>query len=188
VFVERGLNLLNKAGHLGFILPHKFFNAQYGEPLRALLSKGKHLADVVHFGDQQVFAGATNYTCLLFLNKAGSNQCRFVKVDDLIAWRNAREATEGRIACTRITAAEWNFSVGKGAALFEKLSKVSVKLGDIAHIFVGLQTSADRIYVLEEIASPKGGLVEIKDQAENNSRFAPSTFPIQQIKPVMTKW
>ena len=28
VFVERGLSLLNKNGRLGFILPHKFFNAQ----------------------------------------------------------------------------------------------------------------------------------------------------------------
>ena len=28
VFVEKGLSLLNKQGRLGFILPHKFFNAQ----------------------------------------------------------------------------------------------------------------------------------------------------------------
>jgi type I restriction-modification system DNA methylase subunit len=33
VFVERGLSLLNKSGRLGFILPHKFFNSQYGVPL-----------------------------------------------------------------------------------------------------------------------------------------------------------
>jgi hypothetical protein len=157
--------LLNKYGRLGFILPHKFFNAQYGEPLRAVLSKGKHLADVVHFGDQQVFAGATNYTCLLFLDKAGSKQCHFVKVDDLTAWRINGESTEGKIPATKITSSEWNFTVGKGAELFEKLSKMPIKLGDIAHIFVGLQTSADKIYVLEEIALPKGGSVVIKDQA-----------------------
>ncbi|MHB9098532.1 MAG: Eco57I restriction-modification methylase domain-containing protein, partial [Syntrophales bacterium] len=71
VFVEKGLGLLNKKGRLGFILPHKFFNAQYGEPLRDLLAKGKHLAGVVHFGDAQVFSGATTYTCLLFLENAG---------------------------------------------------------------------------------------------------------------------
>ena len=33
VFVEQGLSLLNKNGRLGFILPHKFFNAKYGQPL-----------------------------------------------------------------------------------------------------------------------------------------------------------
>ena len=51
VFVEKALSLLNERGQLGFILPHKFFNAQYGEPLRGLIAEGRHLADVVHFGD-----------------------------------------------------------------------------------------------------------------------------------------
>jgi len=151
VFVERGLSLLNKSGRLGFILPHKFFNAQYGQPLRGLLAKGKHLADVVHFGDKQVFAGATNYTCLLFLDKAGTKQCHFVKVDDLTAWRLNGEATEGKIPTTKITPSEWNFTVGKGAALSEKLSKMPVKLGDFANIFVGLQTSADDVFIMDLI-------------------------------------
>ena len=151
VFVERGLSLLNKTGRLGFILPHKFFNAQYGEALRALLSKGKHLAEVVHFGDQQVFAGATNYTCLLFLDKAGNKKFHFIKVDDLSSWRNTGEAIEGTIPSSRITATEWNFAVGKDAALFEKLSKMPVKLGDVADIFVGLQTSADDVFIMDLI-------------------------------------
>ncbi|MFN2166732.1 MAG: Eco57I restriction-modification methylase domain-containing protein, partial [Anaerolineae bacterium] len=46
VFVEKGLSLLNERGRLGFILPHKFFNAKYGEPLRGLIAEGQHLADV----------------------------------------------------------------------------------------------------------------------------------------------
>ena len=56
VFVERGLQLLQEQGQLAFILPHKFFNAQYGAALRALLAEGRHLRHVVHFGDQQVFS------------------------------------------------------------------------------------------------------------------------------------
>jgi len=151
VFVERGLSLLSKSGRLGFILPHKFFNAQYGEALRGLLAKGKHLADVVHFGDKQVFAGATNYTCLLFLDKAGNKQCQFVKVDDLTAWRNSGESTEGKIPASKITSSEWNFTVGKGTVLFDKLSKIPLKFGDVADIFVGLQTSADDVFIMDLI-------------------------------------
>jgi len=164
VFVERGLSLLNKSARLGFILPHKFFNAQYGEPLRALLSKGKNLTEVVHFGDQQVFAGATNYTCLLFLDKTGSKQCHFIKVDNLTAWRLNGEATEGKIPVTKITSSEWNFTVGRGTELFEKLSNMTVKLGDVARIFQGLVTGADKVFVLEETTPPKSGLIKIKDQ------------------------
>jgi len=43
VFVERALQLLNKRGRMGYILPHKFFQAKYGEALRTLLVKGNYL-------------------------------------------------------------------------------------------------------------------------------------------------
>ncbi len=150
VFVERGLNLLNKSGRLGFILPHKFFNAQYGEPLRSLISQGKHLAEVVHFGDQQVFAGATTYTCLLFLDKAGLMSCRVSKVDDINCWRDEGKANTGDLAVSAITNAEWNFAVGSGGNLYTRLAKLPLKLGDIANIFVGLQTSADTVFLFKD--------------------------------------
>jgi hypothetical protein len=63
IFVEKGLNLLNGNGFLGFILPHKFFNANYGQPLRTIISEGKYLLHIVNFGDKQVFENATTYTC-----------------------------------------------------------------------------------------------------------------------------
>jgi hypothetical protein len=151
VFVEKGLSLLNGRGRLGFILPHKFFNAQYGEPLRALLAERKHLAGVVHFGDAQVFSGATTYTCLLFLEKAGADACRFTKVDDLEAWQKTGQGTEGAIPAANVTAAEWNFTVGRGADLFEKLRRVPVKLGDVAdRMYQGPITSADTIYLFKD--------------------------------------
>jgi hypothetical protein len=150
VFAEKGLSLLNKQGKLGFILPHKFFNAKYGEPLRSAIAQGKHLSHIVHFGDQQVFDGATNYTCLLFLDKSGNKEFQFEKTGDLEEWRDTGEATEGTISASKATASEWNFTVGKGAALFEKLSKMPVKLGDVAEMFVGLQTSADTVFLFKD--------------------------------------
>jgi len=78
-------------------------------------------------------------------------ECHFIKVDDLTAWRNTEEATEGKIPASRITPSEWNFTVGKGASLFEKLGKIPLKLDDIADIFVGLQTSADDVFIMDLI-------------------------------------
>jgi type I restriction-modification system DNA methylase subunit len=151
VFVEKGLSVLNQRGRLGFILPHKFFNARYGEQLRAVISEGKHLSHIVHFGDQQVFEGATNYTCLLLLDKAGNKEFDFEKVEHLQEWRETGKATKGTIPTSRATAAEWNFAVGEGAQLRDKLRKMPLKLGDVADIFVGLQTSADDVFILELI-------------------------------------
>ena len=155
VFLERGLQLLNSSGRLGFICPHKFFNAKYGAPLRSIVADGQHLSHVVHFGDQQVFEKATTYTCLLFLDKSPAKACRFVKVNELLAWRTSGAKTEGVIKAEQVTASEWNFAVGDGAALFERLAKMPVKLGDIAEIFVGLQTSADTVFVFKD-QSAKG--------------------------------
>ncbi len=189
VFVERGLELLNANGLLGFILPHKFFNAQYGEPLRKIIADGRHLAEVVHFGDKQVFKGATTYTCLMFLAKAGRKEFAFTRVADLDSWRNEAASpgrgpadshphvvlatacaprggppessprqsheqcsTSGTIPAAKAGPAEWNFAIGRSADLLERLQAMPVKLGDIADIFVGLQTSADDIFIMDKVA------------------------------------
>ena len=152
VFIEQGLKLLKPNGQLGFICPHKFFNSKYGETVRAIIARGKHLSQVVDFGAHQVFEGATTYTCLLFLNKSEISECRITKVDDLMAWRTAGTATEGLVESSAVTAAEWNFVVGRGAALFAKLLAMPHKLGDVADIFVGLQTSADDVYIMDFVA------------------------------------
>ena len=152
VFVEKGLSLLNEHGRLGFILPHKFFNVKYGQPLRELIARGKNLSEIVHFGDQQVFSGATTYTCLLFLNKAGSNSFLLKKVDDLSNWRSTNNAIEGYISSDSVTGAEWTFQVGSSAALFDKLSKMPFKLSDIAErIFQGIIPGADKVYAVKLI-------------------------------------
>lgn len=144
------MSLLNKRGQIGFILPHKFFNAQYGEPLRGLIAKGKHLSYVVHFGHQQVFEGATTYTCLLFLSKEGSKACLVEKIDNLAEWQITGQSITGKIVADKIKETEWNFAIGENAALFERLANMPIKLGDIANIFVGTQTSADDVFVLDE--------------------------------------
>jgi type I restriction-modification system DNA methylase subunit len=156
VFIEKGLSLLNKQGKLGFICPHKFFNAQYGEPLRKLVAEGKNLSRVIHFGDQQVFEGATTYTCLLFLARAGSKQLELERVTDLEAWRGTGEATEGKIPAADITGSEWNFKVGTGTGLFEKLAQMPVKLANVAaRIYQGPITSADTVYLFKDFAEGK---------------------------------
>lgn len=96
VFIEAGLNLLKSDGHLAYICPHRFFNAQYGEPIRKVIADGQHLRHVVHFGDQQVFPGASIYTCLLFLENGGTPECRFVKVTDIAAWKRTLAGIDGK--------------------------------------------------------------------------------------------
>jgi len=158
-FVERALSLVNPNGTLGFILPHKFFNAQYGEGLREMISKGKHLRQIVHFGHQQVFEGATTYTCLLFLNRSAQRAFNFSSVGDLAAWATRGDGQVRRIECSDATKAEWNFISGPDAGLIDRLFALPVKLGGVAHLFVGLQTDADDVYIVEHAGEGANELV-----------------------------
>jgi type I restriction-modification system DNA methylase subunit len=164
-FVERGIEVLNRRGKLGFILPHKFFNAKYGEGLRSLIARGEHLSKVVHFGDQQVFEGATNYTCLLFLDKSGNKKFEYESVNDLNAWRETGRSARGKIPATKATPSEWNFIVGDGSALFEKLSKMPTKLGDVAERMAeGIRTSANEVYVLDPVSATRSTITAYSKQ------------------------
>lgn len=179
VFVQRSLDLLQSHGQLAFVLPHKFFNNKYGQPLRELIGRadegqssgrGKrlsHLRHVVHFGDQQIFPGVTNYVCLLFLSRAGTETCRWLRADDLPAWMETQSGDEGIIPAAQISGAEWNFVVGPGAKWFNMLQAWQTKLGAVADIFVGLQTSADRVYAFGATVQPKKGLIAVRDDGGN---------------------
>ena len=153
VFVERGLQLLNSEGLLGFILPHKFFNAKYGEPLRGLITRGNHLNSIVHFGFQQVFEGATTYTCLFLLSKTPNPFFQFVSVEDIELWRNTCSAKSGIIDMSKIDSNSWHFIIGRDATVFDTLHKVVPKLKDVTYrIFQGLKTGSDKFYIVELVA------------------------------------
>ena len=160
LFAERGLELLNANGLLGYILPHKFFNAKYGEPLREVITKGRHLNHVVNFTDEQVFRGASTYTCLMFLSKAPSETVDYVRVDDLEAWRNKDDgAQQEHVPAERFTPKEWNIALGPSGKLFERLQEMPTKLEDVAEVFVGTQTSADDVFVLQDCRDVEGYVI-----------------------------
>jgi hypothetical protein len=177
VFVEKGLSLLSPAGRLGFILPHKFFNAKYGEALRGLIAKGRHLSEVVHFGDQQVFEDATTYTCLLFLEKSARKKpVTVTAITDLVAWRAGDEsaAASATIPIQRVTAGDWAFVSGAGGDLLERLRTIPKKLEDMTdRIFQGLKTSADKIYIVEEKARSRKGVHVFSRQTESEYWLEP---------------
>lgn len=109
LFVEKALSLANHDARMGFILPHKFFNAAYGEQLREILAQGKNVAEIVHFGDLQVFEGATTYTCLLFLSKKPVADVSVAKVASLENWQAHHEAESARFKPETLTSGEWIF-------------------------------------------------------------------------------
>ena len=174
VFIEAGLNMLKQDGHLDYILPHTFFNALYGESVRGLIAKGQYLRQVVHFGHQQVFPGASNYVCLMFLDKAGAKSCRFVRVDELHDWLKEFRGAEGTFPAESVTEQEWNFTVGQSAGPFDYLRLIPQKLEDVTlRIFQGIKTSADKIYIVEEVERSSGVVRVYSQQTESEHDLEP---------------
>lgn len=115
-----------------------------------MIARGQNLEKIIHFGHEQVFNGATTYTCLLFLKKSGNDRLRFINVDDLVEWRGNNAASGSLISTEKVIEGEWNLFVGPGAKLFERLNKMPLKLGDLADkIFQGLITGADPVFILD---------------------------------------
>ena len=160
-FIEKALALLETNGTAGYILPHKFLNAKYGQATRELLAKGQHVSRVVHFGDQQIFDGISTYTCLLFLTKQPVQQVAVEAVGSLSSWRSQQEPVWEQVPYARLSGNEWNLVGLASAALMTKLRATGLTLADVTdRIFQGLKTSADKIYIVEELAR-KNGLVKV---------------------------
>lgn len=160
VFIERALELLAPAGLVGFICPHKFWQAAYGQGLRKLIADGKHLRSVIDFTDQQVFRGSTNYTAIqVFSKDANDRNVDYARVTDLQDGEAQCRALDMAATFTGVdrydadqpsTPEAWVFVTATAAALMSAMRDQARPLGEVAtKIFVGLQTSADDVFILQ---------------------------------------
>lgn len=162
LFVEKALQLLDDNGLFGFILPHKFFQAEYGINLRRLIAEKKLLREIVNFTDQQVFDQATTYTNLLFLSKSDKKGFKYAEITRIenppsqlaVIQKNIQYAHNtlqvDTLPISIVTEQPWQFGFGEEAKLLARLKKISTTLDDVSStIFVGIQTSADPIYIVQ---------------------------------------
>jgi adenine-specific DNA-methyltransferase len=157
LFIERGYSLLKPTGRLAYIVPHKFFQAGFGESLRGLLTDRQALTQVVRFGAEQVFEEATTYTCLLFLSADRSQGFELIEVrtleraDEMFQALRNREIHQDH-AFQRFpapTTTQWDFSLGASNQVLKRLLQHTKTLGQITRkIFQGIPTGADKVFVL----------------------------------------
>ena len=154
LFFERALTLMQPDGRLGFITPHKFMTIQAGRALRRLLTVGQLVEEVVHFGVKQVFGrAASNYTCILVLDRSGNEAVRVEQVASLEAWRYGEPSPVTEIPAASLGEEPWQFADTETRALFARVRAAHPnRLKGVAEIFVGVQTSADDIYIFRAAA------------------------------------
>ncbi|MBM2815679.1 MAG: Type site-specific deoxyribonuclease [Ignavibacteria bacterium] len=168
LFVEKGYKINKSSGLLSFILPHRFFKTDYGEGLREFLSKTKSIESIFDFDGYYVFGNASINTCVLLLNKdSQTSDIDYLRIKDhklsqdeiVEIQKNESSLTEhfesGKVKKELLSKDYWNFVFNDELLLFEKLAKQK-KLGDLElKILVGLQTSADPVYILKLLDESK---------------------------------
>jgi type I restriction-modification system DNA methylase subunit len=154
LFIERSISLLSPAGRLGVITPHKFMSIQAGRALRRLIASSRLLEQVIHFGVKQVFGRkASNYTCILILSRRSTATVCVEQVGPLEEWRYGTRGKISEIQSDTLGEDTWQFAEAETRQLFDRIrDSHPACLRTVAEIFVGVQTSADAIYIFKSIA------------------------------------
>lgn len=149
LFIERALSLLKDNGVLGYIVPHKFMNIKSGAELRGLLSSHGNVKKIIHFGTHQVFENRSTYTCILIMSKQRNAEFEIGFVQDF-----NRFLCEHNVECTTYAAPylsrqPWAFLPQSLITQLQRAAEHCKPLATLADIFVGVQTSADNIYIIQ---------------------------------------
>lgn len=171
LFAEKGFNLLNKGGCLGFICPHKFLNSDFGSGLREFFIKNAAIKSFVSFGNNLVFKDATTYTGVLLLKKDEDAKVTYYEFPNLPI-SELPERLEALTADSfavydlkKLTKEPWVLSHTGNQKVLSKLSQQLQKLGDVfSEILVGVQSGIDNVHVLEAAGKPSGGTVKLFSQ------------------------
>jgi type I restriction-modification system DNA methylase subunit len=161
-FTERGYELLREGGVFGYIETKKWIQGEYGEKLREYLVERRAIRALVDFGDQQLFRGANTYTVLLFLRKCPTDTFQYANVHDLYGnidqLRQIQTAEQFvddthtyRESFNNLGTSPWVFTLPEEREILNDIERHPSLKSISGTIFVGLQTSADSVYIVEVI-------------------------------------
>lgn len=166
LFIEKGISLLKSKGKFGYIISNKFMKADYGVGIRELISKNKYIYKMVDFNDQQVFVGATTYTSLLFIGKEKHDFFNYAKIKKLeenidqlrsIDYKTTNDTIIAyKISNDSISEKPWLFISETERKIMKKIDHNPMLSTICKDMFVGIQTSADSVYVVRPIEEMNG--------------------------------
>ncbi|MGO9641880.1 MAG: Eco57I restriction-modification methylase domain-containing protein [Candidatus Acidiferrales bacterium] len=149
-FVEKGYSLLRGDGKLGFILPSKFFQTDYGQSLREFLLNRKAIEEVVDFSHLQVFDGPSTYTCLLFLGRKPTETVGYTRIADESKLLSL-EGPKSGVPISTLSSGPWVFAGRGERRIFDKVESHSVRLLDLpSEISRGSSSGADDVFIVKK--------------------------------------
>ena len=135
-FIERGIELLNAHGSLGYIVQKRFFKTDYGKGIRKLLSERRLLRTVYDYAETDLFEDRITYVAIVVCDKSTTGE-------NTIKYTNSTDGERIEIAKETITGTPWSFEDYQTTALRVRLANELGTLGEVCNIKVGVQVLWD---------------------------------------------
>lgn len=175
-FIERGIELLNPTGRLGYIVQKRFFKTEYGKKIREIITSSNYLSSVIDFETTSIFKDRITYVAVLLLDKSSSDSFSFKLYDGnpetLPSQLRETETPDiapeqySIIPATAVSANPWSFDDSQLIEIKTRLLENGC-LGDYAKVRVGVQVLWDRAYHIRPI-SVENGIIRGKSHIEQD--------------------
>jgi tRNA1(Val) A37 N6-methylase TrmN6 len=158
-FFEKGLNLLKPKGELGFINTNKFFNSEYGIPLRNHLSHFE-INQIINFEQVSIFEGALVSSVLITISNKQQTSTKLNLVEfqkeKMSAEKFDSELQNNRkqINRSQLENSAWLFGKIEFLSLITKIQSNGIQFGELSDLKInrGITTGYDEAFLISEDA------------------------------------
>jgi hypothetical protein len=168
-FIELAMDLAAEGGEIAYIMPN-VSRTDAAAALRGLFDKSVTIRRWVDFDDTQVFPTSTTFVVLLFASKQKRTQetfsCSCVRDKSWVEqatsdWIYRKNLASDNLVDVTYTGRKWVTIPGEEARAVERMLSDSRPLAELVDIGVGIQTSADDIYLFDSWEAVEGGKIAV---------------------------
>ncbi len=158
-FFERGVQVLQPGGRLGFIVSNKWLRGGYAERLRELFARKVTVERIVDFGHAPIFPDADAFPCIVVLRKNEPEPGHQVTVTQYPREELDKDVMAGYVDRHRFVLPQsklgregWSLEPPGVAALMEKIKRAGVPLAEYAKTkpYYGIKTGCNEAFLVDD--------------------------------------
>ncbi len=160
LFIEKAVELINENGLICYIVPNKFLHTESAEKLR-LMIKDK-IVKLDDFGAVQLFKDKTIYSSILTMSATNVEKLAYRTVNRVVDLWNDKDEPYNLISKKSLNSMPWveKLNINDNSpwlvsyddvylSMMKNARAKIVSLADIVEIYNGIQTSAEKVYKIE---------------------------------------
>ena len=159
-FIEKGVQLLNDGGRLGYIVQKRFFKADNGKGIRRLLTSGHLLNGIYDYEETDLFANRITYVAILVCD-------RHAEQNRQVWYANSTRHDHRLLNANAFTENPWNFETAELNELRLRLSSELGTLSEVCHVKVGVQTLWNDAYQIK-VNRIENGIIYGRSKIDDN--------------------